>query len=928
MTEEILFSDIPQQKKINASIAVQLHLYYVDLLDEFCEYFNNIPFNFDLYISCRENTDHTSIIKRASTIKNVKDIVVKDTQNKGRDIAPVYVLFREELEKHDYFLHVHSKKLMYRGNEQLSWRRGLLEGVLGSSDLIRKIFYLFENSKSKVGLFFPETIELPLMAHGWLRNEQLGKRLLEEFGYHFDEDLFNYPAGSFFWAKTDSLRPLFDRHFSYDDFQEEKGQTDGTLAHALERVVAYVCRGNGYTLAIGDRHDKMVRLGESNKIYRPYFNADIEDVCDELKRYHVVSFDIFDTLITRKIYEPDDIFMIMQEIIDKRYGIMCDFFAARKEAEKRANEKYGIKTSIDEIYEFLPQIIKVNSDVANEIKKIEIELEIEFAVPRKEVIKVYDELKRIGKRIILTSDMYIHTETIKRLLEKCGIDSGYEAVYVSCEVGRRKDDGSMWKYLKEQYEGANIIHVGDNLCSDIQLAGDVLKSTYYVMNPRTAFKMSDIYKTYEGAIQHRNLSSSLLLGKVINELLYNDPFSMRMNACPVIRVGYTAGAIMAGSIFTLFMQWLCINSKESDVLLFLSREGYALQKFYQAYYRGKGIKENKNIYFLTSRRAASVAALRCVDDMEMLFDQDFDGDYKTLLKERFGIECSDRLLAEKEVHLPEEKSEVKKELEPYFEKILEHAKEERKTYLNYINANLSENEIDSAVLIDLGYSGTIQYYLSKLLDTKVAGLYMCTGSNVRPLLLGCETESIYKFDYKNYQMSYLQKDSTLLEAILEAPYGQLISFSDNAEPLYKPFKEVGYEVVQMQQGICDFIEDFGRLEAVLGLDLLIDSKIALEILKVSSHKDIFAENVLSQLKVEDGYCLGGELHFSRCGGRYLIVDGKKLSVADHVVRMNDIANVNRPVRKNLQDNHYELYVFLRKCKGLLTGHGFKVVGEL
>lgn len=38
---------------VKTLIGVHLHLYYEDLLDEFCGYLNNIPEAFDLYVSCK-----------------------------------------------------------------------------------------------------------------------------------------------------------------------------------------------------------------------------------------------------------------------------------------------------------------------------------------------------------------------------------------------------------------------------------------------------------------------------------------------------------------------------------------------------------------------------------------------------------------------------------------------------------------------------------------------------------------------------------------------------------------------------------------------------------------------------------------------------------------------------------------------------------
>ena len=51
-----------------------------------------------------------------------------------------------------------------------------------------------------------------------------------------------------FWARVDAVLPLFTNKLS-DNFPNEKGQADGTIAHAIERLWVYISEYNGYTFS-------------------------------------------------------------------------------------------------------------------------------------------------------------------------------------------------------------------------------------------------------------------------------------------------------------------------------------------------------------------------------------------------------------------------------------------------------------------------------------------------------------------------------------------------------------------------------------------------------------------------------------------------------------------------------------------------------
>ncbi|MCR5545523.1 MAG: hypothetical protein K6F30_03500 [Lachnospiraceae bacterium] len=290
-----------------AEIGVHLHLYYEDLADEFCEYFQHIPESFDLYVSVK-NLDHLNELqKKFQKISNVNQVVLKETPNRGRDIAPFYVLFREELQNHKYLLHVHSKKSLYKGKEDVTWRRDAMDGVLKDASMVKEVLRLFREERA--GIVCGEmTDQLPLDAFHWLGCKEKAKEFLPRIGIPFSNDMFFYPIGSFFWAKQEAISDLFQQNLTYEDFDEEDSQLDGTLAHVLERVVALVSEKNNFKIFVYNNEEKVFYKDFGRKPIKNYFRRNVESIgryiaynCD------VVSFDIFETLITRineELYIP------------------------------------------------------------------------------------------------------------------------------------------------------------------------------------------------------------------------------------------------------------------------------------------------------------------------------------------------------------------------------------------------------------------------------------------------------------------------------------------------------------------------------------------------------------------------------------------------------------------------------------------------
>lgn len=173
------------------------------------------------------------------------------------------------------------------------------------------------------------------------------------------------------------------------------------------------------------------------------------------------------------------------------------------------------------------------------------------------------------------------------------------------------------------------------------------------------------------------------------------------------------------------------------------------------------------------------------------------------------------------IELPKDFEIVKKVIDDNYDIIMKQVEEERTNYLKYINS-LIPNLYDKTLnFVDLGYTGTAQFYLSKLLNKKITGKYFAVSDKILPLTIGCEVESCFNDDIHdpNILQGIIYKYSLILESFLTAPCGQLRYIDKNLKPhfTYADNKEKAGELEQVYNGIVALIDD---LTSIYGKDLL------------------------------------------------------------------------------------------------------------
>ncbi len=262
--------------EVDGSIAVIIHAYYPDVFEELCPLLAHIPGKFALYVAAPSAEAARQIRASIEAHRLHADTTVRICQNRGRNFGTFLSEFSTEVVKYTYVLHLHTKKSLYTGTEQSAWRDHLYNALVGSAEEVKAIFALF-GCRPDVGVVYPVIApSMPYWAHHWLSNSGIAPEMFRRIGVanYQAEGLFDYPVGGMFWARVDALRPLFAANFRYEDFPLEEGQTDGTLAHAIERSIVFLARERGYGFAEIDKQAKVVRVNWSERNLFPIFQPE------------------------------------------------------------------------------------------------------------------------------------------------------------------------------------------------------------------------------------------------------------------------------------------------------------------------------------------------------------------------------------------------------------------------------------------------------------------------------------------------------------------------------------------------------------------------------------------------------------------------------------------------------------------------------
>uniref|UniRef100_UPI0025CD1B3C rhamnan synthesis F family protein n=1 Tax=uncultured Thiodictyon sp. TaxID=1846217 RepID=UPI0025CD1B3C len=238
--------DIPKRQ---LRVALHIHAFYADLVPDIRSRLDDQDLDLDLLISVPSQAiaDRVRLLLSRRSGRRQEIRVVP---NRGRDIGPLLTEFGAEIvAKYDLIGHIHTKKTADIEDVRVGrqWFDFLLENLLGGSHPMAAKIIAILAADDGLGLVFPDDPNTV----GWTDNRSIASDLAERLGI---EELpgghFWFPVGTMFWAKTKALRPLLDLRFEWEDYPEEPLPYDGTVLHAIERLLPTVAKKAGYRIAL------------------------------------------------------------------------------------------------------------------------------------------------------------------------------------------------------------------------------------------------------------------------------------------------------------------------------------------------------------------------------------------------------------------------------------------------------------------------------------------------------------------------------------------------------------------------------------------------------------------------------------------------------------------------------------------------------
>ena len=482
----------------------------------------------------------------------------------------------------------------------------------------------------------------------------------------------------------------------------------------------------------------------------------------------VISFDIFDTLLLRRVLDPADLFMQM-ELELKEEG----FCVARINAENRARISLnGGEVTLEDIYEFVPRRFKKLLKVEKKFERASL-----LCNPKAKIL--FEHAVRSRKKVVAVSDMYLDKEFLCRVLEANGYNR-LEEVFVSSQEKVTKSSGKLFFKVAKclNVNPSRILHVGDNRRADYVKALEAGWTAIWM--PKIQNQMASARKKYWAL--DKKLASS-----IHNSLVCR--YSSQRN------IWHEYGYMLGGPIVLSYLFWLIHHAQLSGVdhLAFIGRDGWILKKMYDKYFRMSGLSSS---YVYLPRVVSILSTLKyngCPEYLRYILKRACDEHVQ-------GLSCSNiekeniREFKENFDVLLEWASARKKELELHLQDRIGNAS--NPAFVELTSIWLTSFSAGHSVFTKENQNNFVLWFFGDLSKVDVGNL---------PFEAAFAGGGEYKNVYNRLLKQYVSVVD-ILESVVSSPENPVVELKDGNPVFAKEGGKSYYSLLEL--GVEDYLKDF------------------------------------------------------------------------------------------------------------------------
>ncbi len=513
----------------------------------------------------------------------------------------------------------------------------------------------------------------------------------------------------------------------------------------------------------------------------------------------VASFDIFDTVLTRRVGEPRAAFLLLGRQLERRGLLPCSpeaFARHRRDCEARCFKNAGgldSTVSLDAIYRELATSLGLKPLATIALHEAELALETTLLEPVPAGVALVDAARNRGEQVIFVSDMYLSSRFLKELLEAHGICRPDEPVFVSNEFAKSKARGTLWNEVAQalQVDLGTIHHVGNDERSDVRSAKRAgLTATHLAEGNLNRFETE-----LERWSFHTDGLTSLLAGASRTSRLQQMPANEHITALRNVAAGVVAPYVIGNALWILRRA----IDEQVDTIYFVARDGQVVLDIARKLAPKVGFHGELR-YLYGSRQAWTVPAIVQIDQglVETLAPETGDVDEITIRSIAHRVNLEPEAIADSlhaggfpasswETPLTSADCVRLQELilrdKTIHEVILEAAGHQRKRMLGYLDQEglLTDNRI---AFVDQGTGATLFNSLSQVLATvgqePPLAFYFGMRSNVRDRGFG--RPEAYVFDDNGPSgLGRVPGLLTLVEVACTADHGSVLGYEQRGE---------------------------------------------------------------------------------------------------------------------------------------------------